>query len=576
VHAIEKGVTAVDTIVVDVEKKVVSLTLKIGDQIIGTFDMVVRTVGDAMRAIEAILHTLIADIEKIIEWLMMLLDWEDIWRTKEVLEELINQSMVVLQGQIRTIRTKVQGVFATLKEDIEQAFQNALADFPYQSFGDLPSTSQAAARFLTARMALSSGGVMGGHAPGITIPTVSSVHQNWMLSKTTRSLTPSTTYGSGSVDAADLLSVFNANNVVGIIAQATQSFLNYLKAVFKDPKAFLSLTIVEFLQQAENLVLALVDILDDLVEVFLGVIEQALGGFTSIFNHALDIPVISALYKFLFHEDLTVLHLCTLLIAIPLTILYKLMHGGKAPFSGVDADALRRLAMNEASAEASTLLPQGSLVSLPINDQQWKDIYLAVGLFNAVVVGIGDVVTIVQGPESSEYQNLNIVGKLTTLLSDFSTVIMQISSWPAVLGGFPSTNIPSDMSAANASALANWVSYWFQPCRDINGLTMPPETPFPPEIVLGVSSMLGTICMITAIIAIATGKSADPPLSGAGQAEFALGPFVSLMAWILLPEIRIPLFDSTDELGYGLDTALGKFALVAAVNIAAPVLNELA
>jgi hypothetical protein len=94
--------------------------------------------------------------------------------------------------------------------------------------------------------------------------------------------------------------------------------------------------------------------------------------------------------------------------------------------------------------------------------------------------------------------------------------------------------------------------------------------------VLGVSSMLGTICMITAIIAIATGKSADPPLSGAGQAEFALGPFVSLMAWILLPEIRIPLFDSTDELGYGLDTALGKFALVAAVNIAAPVLNELA
>lgn len=43
----------------------------------------------------------------------------------------------------------------------------------------------------------------------------------------------------------------------------------------------------------------------------------------------------------MFHEDLTVLHLCTLLIAIPLTILYKLMHGGKAPFSGVDADGLR-------------------------------------------------------------------------------------------------------------------------------------------------------------------------------------------------------------------------------------------
>jgi hypothetical protein len=132
------------------------------------------------------------------------------------------------------------------------------------------------------------------------------------------------------------------------------------------------------------------------------------------------------------------------------------------------------------------------------------------------------------------------------------------------------------MSAADASALANWVSYWFQPCWDINGLTMPAEYQFPPELVLGLSTILGTISMITAIIAIETGKNADPPLSGAGQAEFALGPFGSLMAWILLPEIRIPLFDSTDELGYGLDTALGKFALDAAVNIAVPILNRLA
>ena len=82
--------------------------------------------------------------------------------------------------------------------------------------------------------------------------------------------------------------------------------------------------------------------------------------------------------------------------------------------------------------------------------------------------------------------------------------------------------------------------------------------------------------MITAIIAIETGKSADPPLDGAGQAEFALGPFGSLMAWVLLPEIRVPFFDSTDELGYGLDTAIGKLAIDAAVNIAVPILNDLA
>jgi hypothetical protein len=80
---------------------------------------------------------------------------------------------------------------------------------------------------------------------------------------------------------------------------------------------------------------------------------------------------------------------------------------------------------------------------------------------------------------------------------------------------------------------------------------MPAATSFPPELVLGVSTVLDIISMITAIIAIATGKSADPPLNGEGQAEFALGPFASLMAWILLPEIRIPLFDSTDDSDIG-------------------------
>ena len=175
------------------------------------------------------------------------------------------------------------------------------------------------------------------------------------------------TYGSGSSDPTDLLSFFDANNVVDIIKQATQSFLDYLKAVYEHPEEFLSLTIVEFLAQVENLVLVLLDILDDLIQAFLGVIEQALGGFANIFNHSLDIPIISALYKFLFHEDLTVLHVCTLLIAIPLTILYKLMHGGQAPFSGVDAKALRRLAVNKGSVDAETLLAQASPASLPIS-----------------------------------------------------------------------------------------------------------------------------------------------------------------------------------------------------------------
>jgi hypothetical protein len=78
--------------------------------------------------------------------------------------------------------------------------------------------------------------------------------------------------------------------------------------------------------------------------------------------------------------------------------------------------------------------------------------------------------------------------------------------------------------------------------------------------------------MVTAILAI---ELADPSVSDAEKAEYSLGPFTSMMGFLLMPEVRQTLFDSTDELGYGLDTAVAKLAIDAGVNVAVPIINEL-
>jgi hypothetical protein len=562
-HAIHKAAVAVDSMVVDVENRVVSFTLKIGDSIIGTFDMIVRSVADALRAIGALLHALIADIEKVIQWLMMLLDWADIWHTKEVLESLINQSLGVWQDQMGTLQAQVQGAFTRIDRDIAGAFQGLMSDFPaaYATFGDLPGPPGTSA-VLGVRGVATRGG---GRGPGFNVPAVSSVHQNWMLSKTLRNVTPGTRLGTGTGNGADLLDVFNAANVGQLIQGAGASFVTYLEAVFKDPKELLSLTVVELLGLAETLVLALVKVLDQLVEAFLALMAQALSGFGAILNRPLHIPVISALYTFLFNEDLTVLHAGTLLVAIPLTILYKLMNGGSAPFSGID-----RRALPEAGSTPGHLLARP--LALPITAQQWKDIYLAVGLFNAVVAAIGDGITIAQTPDGSELKNLTIVGTICTLLSDIASCVMQVSSWPSSIGGFPNANLDSGLSSGAWAALGNWVSYWCQPIWDIYNLAFDPKYAYPPEVVTGVTTAIGLAQMVTAILAI---ELADPSVSDAEKAEYSLGPFTSMMGFLLMPEVRQTLFDSTDELGYGLDTAVAKLAIDAGVNVAVPIINEL-
>lgn len=537
VHAIKKGAMKVDSIVVDSANKVVTLTLYIGDQLIGIFDLAVETVEDVIHAIEVVLKALIADIEEIIEWLMLLFKWEDIWTTKEKLEGFLLQAVSTMQAQIGAVRTAAQGLFTSVKDTLNADFAALIGalqsgSFPYTTFADLPQWPSTGASAASIRRRASD--------ESATLPSPGSIaHSNWLLLKTLRHITPSLDVGPpASINLQELISAMNAQNLVADIQQAITDFENYLMQLFTNPGKFAELTIAAVLQELKDLLFALLDLLDDLAQVFLDLVDQMLGIMNGWFNRHLDIPVISQLYKFITgllgtSESLTVLHLFALLTAVPLTIVHKLVFNGQKPYDGLDVVAYRL-----AAGRAPSITPATEAIL-------WNQAYLIVGWLYTASAATRDALGIAQKPGMPPNPAMQFFRGLT----DVAAWWQRINSWP---GMFP--NLPHPDTAAAKWLLANWCVYWIPPMVDAAFIPVDvPEARIPCLFVLGIAAL------VTFYVA-ANKESLNDYL----VAQNVIQPWPLLLSLLMLPSVRTSVIDATDGLG---DPAILKLVADGLINL---------
>lgn len=552
VHAISNGVIQAEDFVVDAESKVVSFTIKIGGQIVGTFDMVIQTVADAMGAIEALMKTLIADIELIIEWLKLLFAWEDIWATKEKIEQFLQEAFSFLQGQVGTVQAAVHTVFtnvtATLSQDFDTLVTYLQSDqFPYKTFGDLPSKlpSAPALRAVAA--------VRSAFAAGPSIPGTSGVHFNWLLSKALRSVTPSFSLGSAaSLNPQGLFTALAANNVLADMEQAVTDFETYLTDVFAHPADLAQLTIVGFLQEAKDLLVAILDIIAALAQAVLDMATQMLAAMDGSLNHHLDIPVISPLYKLITTlfgdaEDLTVMHLYALLTAVPLTIICKLVFG-RTPFSGLNV-------------EKGPGMPP---------EEIWKICFAVNGFVAWVVAILRDGYTILLTPQPPGVSATRWPALLLAGLFGFIFLLQQIFSWP----GGVQNGVPPHDTSAEVMAIVNWALYWIVTFLDWAFLVLMgvfPDVPLITDARFLVRTGGGNYALATAIVWIALVLAHDRSASEIPGFLFALcKPLPLMMCFLLIPPIRQAIWEASGE---WVDPAWCKLVVDTIVLAALPALH---
>ena len=92
-------------------------------------------------------------------------------------------------------------------------------------------------------------------------------------------------------------------------------------------KQFFSTLLVTLLDLVETLIVGALAVANAFIDGFLVVVEDAIKAVMAVLTDEIQIPVLTWLYEKLFGEPLTLLNLATLIVAIPVTIIFRVVEG---------------------------------------------------------------------------------------------------------------------------------------------------------------------------------------------------------------------------------------------------------
>ncbi|MFI6900945.1 hypothetical protein ACIBKY_06780 [Nonomuraea sp. NPDC050394] len=274
------------------------------------YDVLLDCVDAVVHAVEFVFNKIKVFFEDLIKWLGFLFVWSDIVRTHNVLKNIFTRYVAKSIDGLGDARTRLRHAFTDV-----QGYVDSWADLP----GDIPPSLSGTTR----------GGVM---ASSPAVPGQNSPQSNWGLHQLKSNASNGTTTAqpnrgvTGDV-AATLQPLVDAlNREEEVFRQALASFksniidkidqISFAQIV----REVIAITADAFLESVENILLAALDVLAELVD-----------GVMDILTATIEIPVLSWLYRKVSGNDLSLLDAACLVAAIPVTIGYKLI-ADEAPF----------------------------------------------------------------------------------------------------------------------------------------------------------------------------------------------------------------------------------------------------
>ena len=351
-HAIKKAALTVTHMAVDVENKVVHVTMVLANGLSQALKLLIHTVEDVVSAIKCAFRYVERGIEEAIDWLKALFNWHDILNTKNIIEASLNGMMTKLADALNpaspnSIEALVNSAFSDAEAKITAAFAEAAQYFgPNDSF-----------QSTTNSVPYPSGATPIGNDPlnpnALNSAQASNgTHTNYVQTHTNNyanqggTFPPLTSGGGANTDNTfqSLTNTVTQNTGSGTSYQTDYaSLLNTLKSVFASRQSFVDTIMLDLIDAAKDVVLDVLKFIDKMVQDLLSLAFDAMAGFQDMLTTGIDIPVISWIWKQISDHGLTMLDLLSLALAVPATLLYKLtfgMPGATAPFTDDQAQQI--------------------------------------------------------------------------------------------------------------------------------------------------------------------------------------------------------------------------------------------
>ena len=326
---VENAVESLSKIVASIVNDVVQIAIEVAGQVKNYVLQTVNQMGDLLETIfvkiaeaaEAVANA----IEKAVEWLKLVFDWGDILNTKTVITYYLNSCLNNMayaagNGAVQYVQTN----FDAAKQAVTNAFEQAQSVFTtgtsYDQFAENANGGSGGLNLLQDQQMQSQ-------------YSANAAQCDYIFAKTQANMNGATMAGFGTLALGDTSGYDNlVSTIVSELGEsfveAFQSFQTFLQQATAEPQAFFNQAILVVLEAAKDVVLFVLDAIESVIIALLQAFSAMLTAVQTALNAPLDIPFVSWLYNEIAGSELTILDLVGLILAVPATILYKVIYGG--------------------------------------------------------------------------------------------------------------------------------------------------------------------------------------------------------------------------------------------------------
>ena len=538
--AIRNGILTVSNAVYDEATKVLQLTLNIVNtayQAVVSFTL--ATVRDIASGLESVFNWVVNAIDTVIDWLKMLFNWHNIQNTRQVILYYMQQVIPFLQNQITQYAEPfVSGFFSNLESEVQSGFASIEALYGGSTVNNVGQEASASSPM---------------HLPNLDFTPanfLSGTQVNWLIEKLEK------VFGldSGTTIATDASTQQAASTLWAAASTAwtelwngIQSFVQAIETSVKQPPDFRQMAMTDLLNGVEDVILAALTFADGICEAFLQLINAVLAAINNLLNAQIQIPLIPKIFTEFGLGEVTALNLCSLMIALPVSVCYELLTNGSPLFTDAQVQQIT-------SGNSATALPGA------VGDD--SGVATAISFCNAGVTLLWAVYdTVLDLFKTSPPIGFQITDAIFP-------VVLQIFGWP---GGIPFTAIPIK-TATEKWTLGNWSCGFATPLVDAGLLIAGTQTAGTTSVLRyldpigkGVLTGIGLVNLGIGAADSGLGQK-DGTIGGAGVAANTLSPMSNLFQWLRLESVA----DSTEEITFiikpvvdflcGAGTAVALFA----------------
>jgi hypothetical protein len=345
---------------------------------------------------------------------------------------------------------------------------------------------------------------------------------------------------------------------------------------------FFEIAIVDLIVIAEDITIFVLGLIKDILIEIMNLVGQSIATVQEILNYPIEIPIISWLYQEISDHPLTILDVVSLIFALPITIIYKVINGGPQANPPLTNDASRTDIL-QVSSIINKPLPwptsylenapkaaaiRGAAVTSPKlgeeegDDKSLKTILGYAMLFNAMVMVGADMGSDVEDSAQNNGLPTEGLGMLTSLLILFSEIVEMGLGTPTSVIAKPY----SSRSLADHAYIAKWASSSVSIALDVTAVVASKKGE-----VMKFEKWGPWVEMITGLLELGVGifatveyaKDPKKEYSAAASVEAILDPIPSMLKPLVLVKgdavvVTLPTLMLIDFIG-GMGSAVCSF-----------------